>query len=346
MRITRIGYALGIAAAVAIAGCSSNGSSLGPIAQGPIGTSQSVVRNHVPVLVPAKLLTIHPAARLMSKSWANPDSTGTLVYTCTFTSSFCEWFKQGHNAVQGQITGLVNPQGVGVSSTSGNVYIADTGGSDVPVYAKGSATQIADLSDAGEFPVGVAVDKNGTVYVANIFDTSFGNGSVSVYAAGHTTPSRMITDPNFIQVISVAVDEHHLLTVCYNGSFGGQCDEFPNAHGHGVTKITGLGFSGGSDFDNSENIVVSDQLTAWNVYKAGNFAMCATTSQGGSTDYVMLGLNKASSSMVASNATAGTLDQFAYHGCSGGVGSMTHSYPVGTSSDTVIGASFDPIAKP
>jgi len=57
MRITRIGYALGIAAAVAIAGCSSNGSSLGPIAQGPVG-SQSVVRNHVPIIMPAKLLTI------------------------------------------------------------------------------------------------------------------------------------------------------------------------------------------------------------------------------------------------------------------------------------------------
>jgi DNA-binding beta-propeller fold protein YncE len=344
MRIARIGYAMGIAAAVAIAGCSSNGSSLGPIAQGPTD-SQSVVRKHVPVIVPGKLLTIQQAPRLMTKSWAIPAATAKLVYTCTFGSSFCEWFKVNRNVVQGQITGLTNPQGIGVDPHNGDVYVANTGGSDVPVFAKGSTTMIKDLSDAGQFPVDVAIDKNGTAYVANIFDTSFGNGSVSVYPPNATSPSRTITDQDFIQVISVAVDEHHLLVVCYNGTFGGQCDEFPNGHGHGVSKITGMFFAGGVAFDNNENLVVSDQQTAFDVFNGTTFALCGSTPQGKS-DEVMVAINRDNSSVVGANFTNGTLDQFAYDSCTGGVGAPTHTYHVGTSSDMVTGVAYDPATRP
>jgi len=151
MRITRIGYALGIAAAVAIAGCSSNGSSLGPIAQGPVG-SQSVVRNHVPIIMPAKLLSTHQSARTTAKGFSSPDVTGTFVYGCAFSLSECVAFKHNHNTPAVTITGLLNPQGIGVDPVNANVYVADTGGSDIPVYAKGSSTPISDLSDPGQFP--------------------------------------------------------------------------------------------------------------------------------------------------------------------------------------------------
>jgi len=339
MRITRIGYALGIAAAVAIAGCSSNGSSLGPIAQGPIG-SQSVVRNHVPIIMPAKLLSTHPSARTTAKSFSSPDVTGTFVYGCAFSLSECVAFKHNHNSPAVVITGLINPQGIGVDPNNANVYIADTGGSDIPVYAKGSSTPIGDLSDPGQFPVSVAVAKDGTVFVMNIFDTSFGPGSISVYNPGSNTVSRMITDPNIIQGISVSVDEHKLLIACYNGSFGGQCDEFAHAKGHGVTKITGMFFSGGVSFDNAENVVVSDQTSDFSVWTP-SFTNCAFTSQGGN-DEVMLGLNRATTELEGGNATTGDIDQFAYGSCSGGVGAQNHTYPAFTPSDTEIGAAVAP----
>ena len=341
MRITRIGYALGIAAAVAIAGCSSNGSSLGPIAQGPIG-QQSVARNHVPIIQPAKLVSIHMSAPSHAKSWASPDAAGTLVYGCAYGLSECKWFK--HNgALKGTITGLINPQGIGINPTNGDVYVANTGASNVLVYAKGSATVSKTLNDAGQYPVSVSVDRNGTVYVMNIFDTSFGPGSISVYVGGSTTVTRMITDPNLSQGISVSVDEHHLLIACFNGNSGGECDEFPHAKGHGVPKITGMYFSGGVSFDNSENVVVSDQTVAFNVWNT-SFSMCATTSQGG-TDEVMLGISKSGTELAGGDATNGTIDQFSYGSCSGGVGSMTHAYPAFTPSDTEIGAAIDPGPK-
>src|ERR1700704_1882255 len=114
MRITRIGYALGVAAAVAVfAGCSGNSSSLGPIAQGPGNGSQSVVRNHPMVALPSSVLRLigHPAPQYTGKSWMSPNVTGTLVYVCTFYSGTCNIYKKNHNTVLGTIVASY-PNGV------------------------------------------------------------------------------------------------------------------------------------------------------------------------------------------------------------------------------------------
>src|SRR5437588_282377 len=180
MRVpTRIGYALGVAAAVALfAGCSGTGSSLNSIAQTPGGAgTQSVVRNHVPTIIAGKFLNgFHPSAPSQQKSWVSPDITGALVYICGFYASACDFAKHGSHREAGFISGLSYPQGVGVDRLN-NVYVANTGASDVPVFAKGALTPTKTLDDSGQYPVDVALDRNGTVYVANIFDTSFNPGS-------------------------------------------------------------------------------------------------------------------------------------------------------------------------
>jgi hypothetical protein len=83
---------------------------------------------------------------------------------------------------------------------------------------------------------------------------------------------------------------------------------------------------------------------AFNVWKM-TLTNCASTTQG-ANDEVFLALNKANTSLVASDVTNGTVDQFLYASCSGGVGSMTYQYPAGTPSDTIIGVAFDPGVKP
>jgi hypothetical protein len=105
-------------------------------------------------------------------------------------------------------------------------------------------------------------------------------------------------------------------------------------------------FAGGVAYDDNENLLLSDQTKAWNVLTGSTFANCASTPQSGSNDYVMLALSKDNTTMVAANYSQGTVDQFGYASCSGGVGSMNHSYPVGTSSDMVTGAAIDPGTKP
>lgn len=50
------------------------------------------------------------------------------------------------------------------------------------------------ITDGIDYPFGVAVDKNGTLYVANLLGGSPNIGSITVYPAGSTSPSLTITD--------------------------------------------------------------------------------------------------------------------------------------------------------
>ena len=343
MRITRIGYALGIAAAVAIAGCSSNGSSLGPIAQAP-GSTQSVVRNHPITLLPGAVLRqINPGTPYMGKSWASPDASGTLVYVCMFTGGACNWYKSGGHTLKGQIAASY-PNGL-CDDANGNVYIPDGGTAHVFEYAKGSATQIADLDNTSQGqPSACAVDKNGTLYVGNI-----AADTVSVYNVGATTPSRIIT-VNAVTggagyVIGVSVDEHHLLSVSWinfnTGTSG--VDEFPRAHGTGHTKISlGTDFPGTQQFDNAENIEVNDQSTGTtNVYNGTTFALCNSFANG-SGDAVTGALNKPNTKIVEGDAVNGAAYEESFGDCSGG-GALLNTITAGLSaSGTVIGTLYDP----
>jgi hypothetical protein len=58
-----------------------------------------------------------------------------------------------------------------------------------------------------DYPVGLAVDKNGTLYVANLLSGSPDIGSITIYKAGSSSPSLTITD-GLDNPYSVAVDSH------------------------------------------------------------------------------------------------------------------------------------------
>jgi len=337
MRIPRsIGIAVGVAASVALlAGCSGSGSSsVAPTTLGGGSGSQSVVRNHVPTILPSAVLNmIHPGAPYTGKSWASPNTGGALVYACGYFANACNWYHNGHNVQAGVISGLVNPQGVGVDS-SGAVWIANTGASNVPWYAPGSTTLIATLDDTGWYPVDVAIAKDGTVYVANIFSTSFTAGNVEIYAPGSLTPTGSISDPNFFQVISVAVDENHLVVVCYNASAGGgACDMFPHGKGSGINVISGLAFAGGVGFDRAESIVANDQLGpttgTWETDDNGvTFGHCNTMTQSG--DPLMLNFNPAGDDLFIANAANGNVTEQKFRDCTG-KGALEFTYSAGWS---------------
>jgi len=346
MRITRIGYALGVAAACAMfAGCSGNSSSLGPIAQGPIGP-QSIVRNHPAIALPSSVLKLigHPAPQYTGKSWAQPNLTGTLEYVCTFYSGTCNMYKKGHNTVVGTIVASY-PNGVCVDSL-GNFWEPDGGTGHVFEYAKGSSTVIADLDNTSQGqPSACAVDKNGTVYVGNI-----ASDTVSVYNVGATTPSRVITVGAVTggagYVIGVSVDEHHLLAVSWvnfnTGNSG--VDEFPKAHGTGHTVIneTPGDFGGGVTFDNLENLVVNDQTAGTStIYNGISFSACNAFATN-SGDAVNGALSKNNLSILEGDAVNTAAEQDTFGDCTGG-GTLQKTYNAGLpSGGVVIGVATDP----
>jgi len=86
----------------------------------------------------------------------------------------------------GQITGLNEPQGT--CSHEKTAWLANTGDSGLVHYNAAGKT-IATLSDAGQYPVGCALDKQGDLAATNIISTSGGPGSVSIWkhATGNPT---------------------------------------------------------------------------------------------------------------------------------------------------------------
>ena len=269
-----------------------------------------------------------------------PAASQTLIYGCEFTANVCVWYAHGMNQVAGTLTGLSLPSGVGVDS-SGNVYVANFGAQNVPVYAKGSTMVLRTLDDSGHLPVDVKVDPSGTVYVANLQDTNSSSGSISVYAPGSTTITRVIRDPNFGTVTGIAIDEHRELVACYNNSNGGFCDEFVHARGHGTTVVSNSGAAGmeGVAFDNAGNLAVQSVLTGTQYFTPG-FSSCGTDPVSGEEMY--LAFDRSAGDIYKTN-TGGFIEEDAYSACSGAT--LEKKYDAGLNGNVPYGVAVDPATR-
>lgn len=103
------------------------------------------------------------------------------------------------------ITGLSEPQGLS-SDSAGDVYIANTAGSNVPVYKSDDKTLKSTLSDPNEYPADVDVSTAGVVGVTNLISTSGGSGSVSFYAKDTTTPCVTVASSAWTRIYFGAFD--------------------------------------------------------------------------------------------------------------------------------------------
>ncbi|MBV8531834.1 MAG: hypothetical protein JO104_10985, partial [Candidatus Eremiobacteraeota bacterium] len=84
-------------------------------------------------------------------------------------------------------------------------------------------------------PVQIAVDREGTVYVANAQTGASGAGSVSVYPRGHTTPARTLTT-GLNTSMGVAVDSAG--TVYVSNKLLGSIEIFPKGKSNPSATIT------------------------------------------------------------------------------------------------------------
>jgi len=266
MRVTRIGYALSIAAAAAVfAGCSGTGSSVAPVGSG-IG-QQPVMRVHQTVARPMSVLgqigRVSIPAMGKSVQYVKPDVTGNYVYGCAFFNSVCDIWKLNHPTT---LVGTISATSVNAICVDrgGNVWIPDGGFETITEYAKGSTTPIKVLTNtASTQPSGCAVAADGTVYVSNITADT-----ISVFAPGSTTPTSTLTVNSAFSggtqgsgyVGNVAVDEHKFLIATwenFNTSTSG-IDSFAHARQANETTVTSTNGIAGVVFDAAEHIVHTD----------------------------------------------------------------------------------------
>lgn len=134
------------------------------------------------------------------------------------------------------------------------IYVSDNAANAIVIYPQGESNPapVGEITDGIDGPLGTAVSKNGTLYVAN----SFGN-DVTEYPPGATSPSVTLSDGiNF--PISVAVDDRGTVAV---GEFGqGEILEFEKGSGSPNVTITLLTDPEGLAFDKGRHL-----YAAWNV---------------------------------------------------------------------------------
>lgn len=107
--------------------------------------------------------------------------------------------------IVGKLTGFDGPDGV-CSDRAGNVWIVNNLAADIVEYAHGGTEVINTLSDAGEYPLGCAVNPiSGALVVTNIYTTGSGPGSIAVYHHASGEPL-ILSDPEIYYVYFCGFD--------------------------------------------------------------------------------------------------------------------------------------------
>lgn len=139
-----------------------------------------------------------------------------LLYVSDAGASDVQVYDYPQGGSVGTLTGFSFPQGE-CTDDKGNVYIVDSGSSQIFEFAHGGTSPIAVFSDTNEFPASCAFDfHTGNLAVTNILGTQSFNqfeiGSISVYPAGSSSPT-IYTDPDNAREYFLAYDNNSNLFV-------------------------------------------------------------------------------------------------------------------------------------
>jgi len=244
--------AFGVAALVAFLASSSQTPALSGAANSP---GQSFARE----VASLRAVTPNTSRGFMRAT----DAQTELLYMSSWaTASVVDVLTMNGQEV-GQITnGLVEPQGLFVDAT-GSLWVANT--SNVVVYPRGALSPSTTLSDPIGFPVDVTVCRNGTAYVADLYDYSNSNqASIQVYAPGSTTPTNNLEYATAVRNPFLTCDAagNVFAATMIGGSIGdGRVIEFPHGKQKGAKDLgIVVQASAGIKPDNAGNLLVTDLI--------------------------------------------------------------------------------------
>jgi 6-phosphogluconolactonase (cycloisomerase 2 family) len=181
------------------------------------------------------------------------------------------------------------PKGIAIDPSNGDIYVARANNNAIFIYAAGASGSVSPIgkiqgSQTGlDYPFGVALDKNGKIYVTNT-DDGTGSGSVTVYAAGSTGnvapiqtisgtrtelagPQQLAVDSSSnIYVANSASDSGKGSLTVYAAGANGNVAPSETIEGS-KTKLEG---PGGIALDGSNNMYAANGNNSITVYAAGS----------------------------------------------------------------------------
>lgn len=146
------------------------------------------------------------AASLPSRLLFVPTETGTIaIYPLVHPN---------HNGPLATISGLTGSQQQMVVDAAGNLFVVNNGASAsddfvskfAPPYDGAPTILNTQWEGALFYPIGIAVDAQGTAYVTSCGAYCLETGAVYVYPAGATNPSNQITSPLFNSLAGIVSD--------------------------------------------------------------------------------------------------------------------------------------------
>jgi hypothetical protein len=200
--------ALGLLAALAVmAGC-SGGETAGTSSLGlapaltPLHQHHTVLRNAL--MAGGGVVAVNPDR---SPSWMDRAAakSAALLYVSDFVAGRVNVYTYPQAKKAGSLSGFDQPQGL-CTDAAGNVWVANTGTSEIIEFAHGGTAPIATLENPGQNPTACTVDpRSGDLAVSSVTTTEGGRGSVSIFTKAKGTP-KTLSDPGLAAMYFAGYD--------------------------------------------------------------------------------------------------------------------------------------------
>jgi hypothetical protein len=262
-----------------------------------------------------------------------------LLYVSDSGTNDVEWFgwPKPQNTL-GTLTGLSEPQTL--CNDGKNVYVVNTGDSNIVVYPAGASSPLLTLEDPGQYPIDCSYDsKYGNLAVGGINSTAFGAQVVSIYTKAKGKPKTVDTS-ELKSIQGIQYDDSGNLYITATANSGSVLAELPAKSKKLKIVCTKLSTSGGGMISfpgglawDGRYIVTSSQNSDV-AYRLKGCKAVTTIPLSGSVDIVQIAI--AGNRLIGADAGSAAVEIYPYPRGGSPIQTLTgFSQPIGV---TVVGA--------